>query len=212
MVYSSKFRLAKKIFKLGKTKPFITIACLVAFFLVACENDINEVNKIENIQEEEAVDISTDVKVIYSDSARVKAQLTSPEMRVYHDTTDNKNNNYEFQKGLQIIFYDSTLNESQRIKSDYGIQRTKEELIEFRKNVIITLADGSLIKTEEFIYDQANKRYYNNVPITFEMKDGRGNFQGTSFTSDEDFKLIKAENMQGYYIPSQGSTLPSFGR
>lgn len=190
----------------------MAFATLGIFSFIACENDISEVNKIENIQEEEAVDISIDVKVIYSDSARVKAQLTSPEMRVYHDTTGNRNSNYEFQKGLQIVFYDSTVNESQRIKSDYGIQRTKEDIIEFRKNVVITLADGSLIKTEEFIYDQANKRYYNHVPITFEMKDGRGNFQGTSFTSDEDFKLIKAENMRGYYIPSQGSAFPTFGQ
>jgi len=199
------------------TKTYIKSASLIWFTLlgmfafISCENDINEVNKIENIQAEEAVDISKDVKVIYSDSAIVKAQLTGPEMRIYHDTTANKNSNYEFQKGVQIIFFDANGAESQRITSDYGIQRAKENLIEFKKNVIITLANGSIIKTEEFIFDQENKKYYNAVPITFEMKDGRGNFQGTSFTSDTDFNLIKVENNQGFYIPSSGSPFPSFG-
>lgn len=187
------------------------IALLGILLFVSCENDINEVNKIENIKEEEAVDISKDVKVIYSDSARVKAQLTGPEMRIYHDTTGNKNSNHEFNKGLQIIFYDINGTESQRIKSDYGIQRVKDNIIEFKKNVVITLANGSIIKTEEFIYDQTNKKYYNTVPITFEMKDGRGNFQGTSFTSDDSFNTIKAENMSGFYIPSNQSAFPSFG-
>ena len=199
---------------INKNIKSISLLCtsllgILLFF--SCENDINEVNKIENIQEEEAVDISKEVKIIYSDSATLKAQLSGPEMRIYHDTTGNRNSNYEFKKGLQIIFYDAQGVESQRIKSDYGIQRAKENIIEFKKNVVITMANGSIIKTEEFFYDQTNKKYYNTVPITFEMKDGRGNFQGTSFTSDSDFNNIKAENMFGYYLPSNQSAFPSFG-
>jgi hypothetical protein len=184
---------------------------LGVLLFVSCENDINEVNKIENIEKEEAVDISKDVKVIYSDSAVVKAQLTSPEMRMHHDTSGNKNGNYEFKKGLQIIFFDKYGIENQRITADYGLQRAKDNIIELRKNVVITLSNGSIIKTEEFFYDQANKKYYNTVPITFEMKDGRGNFQGSSFTSDSDFNNIKAENMTGFYIPSNSGAFPSFG-
>lgn len=194
-----------------KSLSLLCITLLGILLFVSCENDINEVNKIENIQKEEPVDISKDVRIVYSDSATLKAQLSGPEMRIYHDTSGNRNSNYEFKKGLQIIFYDANGIESQRIKSDYGIQRAKEEIIEFKKNVVITMANGSIIKTEEFFYDQKNKKYYNSVPITFEMKDGRGNFQGTSFTSDSDFNNIKAQNMAGYYIPSSQSAFPSFG-
>jgi hypothetical protein len=130
---------------------------------------------------------------------------------MHHDTSGNKNGNYEFKKGLQIIFFDKYGIENQRITADYGLQRAKDNIIELRKNVVITLSNGSIIKTEEFFYDQANKKYYNTVPITFEMKDGRGNFQGSSFTSDSDFNNIKAENMTGFYIPSNSGAFPSFG-
>lgn len=211
MVYQKKLRL------MMFNKISIKISSLICSFILgmllftSCENDINEVNKIENIQKEEAVDISKDVRLVYSDSAVVKAELTGPEMRIYHDTTKNRNSNYEFQKGIQIIFYDADGVESQRIKANYGINRTKEELIEFRKNVVITMANGSIIKTEEFIFDQANNKYFNSVPITFEMKDGRGNFQGTSFTSDANFNNIKAESMTGYYVPSNQSAFPALG-
>lgn len=198
--------------KISKNIPSLICSFILGMLLfTSCENDINEVNKIENIQKEEAVDISKDVRLVYSDSAVVKAELTGPEMRIYHDTTKNRNSNYEFQKGIQIIFYNANGDESQRIKANYGINRTKEQLIEFRKNVVITMANGSIIKTEEFIFDQANNKYYNSVPITFEMKDGRGNFQGTSFTSDANFNNIKAESMTGFYVPSNQGAFPSFG-
>ncbi|MBL1410941.1 LPS export ABC transporter periplasmic protein LptC [Sphingobacterium sp. C459-1T] len=191
--------------------PLLFFIAIGVFLLSSCENDLREVNKIENIQQEEAVDISKDVKIIVSDSAIVKAQLTGPEMRVYHDTTGNKNSNYEFQKGLQIIFYDAEGKESQRIRSDYGKQRVLDGITEFKKNVVINMSDGSVIKTEELYYDEKNKIYYNEVPISFEFKDARGNLQATSFTSDTEFKNINGQNMTGFYISSGNSQLPSFG-
>ena len=172
---------------------------------------MKDVNAIENIQKEEAVDISKDVRIIYSDSATVKAELTGPEMRVYHDTSGNRNSNYEFPKGVKIIFYDKDGTESQRITSDYGIQRTLEGITEFKKNVVVNMTDGSIIKTEELFYDENKKIYYNNAPITFEFKDARGNLQATSFTSDLDFRNVQGQNMTGFYIPSNTSVLPSFG-
>lgn len=191
--------------------PLLSFIAIGVFLLSGCENDLREVNKIENIQKEEAVDISKDVKIIVSDSAIVKAQLTGPEMRVYHDTTGNKNSNYEFQKGVQIIFYDAMGKESQRIRSDYGKQRVLDGITEFKKNVVINMSDGSIIKTEELYYDEKQKIYYNSVPISFEFKDARGNLQATSFVSDTEFKNINGQNMTGFYIPSGNSSLPSFG-
>lgn len=191
--------------------PLSLIIAIGVFLLnTSCENDLREVSKIENIQQEEAVDISKDVRVVLSDSAVVKAQLTGPEMRVYHDTTGNKNSNYEFQKGVQIIFYDAMGKESQRIRADYGKQRVLDGITEFRKNVVVTMADGSIIKTEELNYDEKQKKYYNSVPITFEFKDSRGNLQATSFISDTEFKNIIGQHMTGFVIPSSNS-LPSFG-
>ena len=173
---------------------------------------MKDVNAIENIQKEEAVDISKNVRIIYSDSAEVKAELTGPEMRVYHDTTGNRNSNYEFPKGLKIRFFDQTGAESQQITSDYGIQRALDGITEFKRNVVINMADGSIIKTEELYYDENKKIYYNQVPITFEFKDARGNLQATSFTSDTEFRNIEGQNMTGFYVPSNSNQLPLFGR
>ncbi|MFD2593715.1 LPS export ABC transporter periplasmic protein LptC [Sphingobacterium griseoflavum] len=175
---------------------------------VACENDLRDVEKLANIQQEENVNISKDVTVTYSDSAVVKAELTAPELREYPDSVGL----YEFKKGTVIRFFDENGAESQRVKSDYATQRPKEGLTEFRGNVVITMANGSIIKTEELFFDEKKNIYYNTVPIVFDLKDGRGSFQATSFVSDTDFKKIDGQNMTGYYIPSNSQQFPMMGR
>lgn len=195
-----------------KSKPLLSICIMGVLVLIGCENDMKDINAIEKISKEEAVDISKDVKIIMSDSAIVKAVLTGPEMRVYHDTSGNRDSNYEFQKGLTIVFYDKNVQEMQRITSDYGKYKSVEKITEFKKNVVITRADGSVIKTEELYYDENNKTVYNSVPITFQMKDGRGDFQATSFTSDVDFTRIEGQNITGFYITSGSNQFPLFGR
>jgi LPS export ABC transporter protein LptC len=212
MIFGSKEEAMINKFRKQNMASLFALCVIGILLFTACENEMKDINAIENIKAEEAVDLYKDVKIIYSDSAVVKAQLTGPEMKIYHDTTQGKNNNYEFEKGLQIIFYDATGKETQRIRSDYGIQRALQGITEFRKNVVINMADGSVIKSEEIFYDENQKIYFNSVPITMDFKDARGSMQATSFRSDTDFKNIQGENMTGFYLPSNNSQLPAFGQ
>lgn len=191
-----------------KHVPRIITLLLGASFFMACENDLRDVEKIANIQQEENVNVSKEVTVVYSDSATVKAELKAQELREYPDSIGA----YEFKKGVVIRFFDDQGAEAQRIKSDYAIQKIKEGLTEFRNNVVIHMANGSIIKTEELYYDEKKEIYYNTVPITFDFKDDRGSLQATSFISDTDFNKIDGQNMTGYYIPSGEQQLPSFGQ
>jgi len=164
----------------------------------SCETDLKEVDRIAAIQAEEPVDISQNVTVIYSDSALVKAQMTAPEMRHYNVEKPY----YEFQKGVTIIFFDETGAETQRITADYAIQKEAEELTEFKRNVVITRADGAVIKTEELIHDQKANTFYNHVPIAFYSKNN--NFMAESFHSDGNFEDIQAKNSTFLYVFENG--------
>lgn len=208
LINSKSFMAIQIASKYKQTLPLLLILVLGAIFFTACEPDLKEVDRIANVKKEEAVDISRHVDVIYSDSSIVKAQLTAPEMRIKHDSTQV----YEFQKGIQIIFYDKNAKETQRINSEYAIQNEGKKTITFKKNVIITMADGSLIKTEEIIYDQGNENFYNNVPISAAFTDERGDIQGSSFTSDKDFKNIVIQNSTGWGKVTNSSMFPSFGQ
>ncbi|UIR55312.1 LPS export ABC transporter periplasmic protein LptC [Sphingobacterium sp. SRCM116780] len=194
--------------KQAYTLPLMLLFALVAIFFTACEPDLKEVDRIANMKKEEAVDISRQVTVIYSDSTIVKAEMSAPEMRIKHDSTQV----YEFPKGIKIIFYDKNVKETQRITSDYAIQHEANKTTTFKKNVIVTMADGSIIKTEEIVYDEGKESFYNQVPITAYFKDNRGNLQGSSFTSDKDFKKINIQNSTGVMIIKDNSMFPTFGQ
>ncbi|WP_149527237.1 LPS export ABC transporter periplasmic protein LptC [Sphingobacterium hotanense] len=189
----------------------LTIVLLGAILSFACENDMKDIDRMANMKKEEAVDISKHVTVIYSDSARVKAELTAPEMRVYHDTTGRNQGDYEFKKGVKIIFFDEFAKENQRITSNYAKQYAESGLIEFRNNVVLTMENGSIVKTEELYYDEKNAKYYNTLPISIEFTDGRGHMRGTSFTSDANFNNVEFQGSTGLYYMNSNQQFPGFG-
>lgn len=182
----------------GKRVPLV--GALLMLLFAACETDLSEVDRIASIQEEEPVDISYGITVIYSDSARVKAQLVSEEMRQY-----NVDDPYiEFQKGVTIVLYDDNGEETQRISSDYARQFEQRGITEFKQNVVVTMASGATIHTEEVIRDENENIYYNHVPLTYYSADRQSNFQGSSFRSDGNFDNIDVENSTFLYASPSG--------
>ncbi len=151
--------------------------------LNACENSLNDIKKIASNEENKPISRSTGVDVIYSDSAIVKAHLTAPVMIQYEDTPKPYK---ECPKGVKIIFYDTNLKETGNIVSDYAVLRDKENLIEFRKNVVATNAQGQIFKSEELIYDMNAKKMYSTKPVKILM--GNGDImEGIGADSNESF-------------------------
>ena len=169
------------------------LGCLILFlpFFSSCENDLKEVERISSQKIEDPVDISYGVTVIYSDSAIVKAQMTSPEMRHYNTEEPY----YEFPHGGLLILYDKNQQETERVTCNYAIQRENTGITELRKDVVVTRSDGLVIKSEELIWDESKKKFYSDLPVTLIRK---GTVQhGTSFWANEDFSIVEATSLVG---------------
>jgi LPS export ABC transporter protein LptC len=149
--------------------------------LNACENSLDDIKKIASKEENKPISRSTGVEIIYSDSAKVKAKLTTPLMI----ELDDKSKPYqEMPKGVKIIFYDDDLKEKGTIVADYAIRREKENIIEFRKNVVATNAQGEVFKSDELIDDQTNKKLFSTKPVQITMNNGNV-MNGINFDSNE---------------------------
>jgi len=172
-------------------------ALLVSLLMLeACENSLNDIKKIASKEEDKPISRSTGVDVIYSDSARVKAHLTAPLMIDYTDNTPKPYR--ECPKGVKIIFYDANLKETGNIVSDYAIYREKENVTEFRKNVVATNAQGEVFKSEELIYDMTAKTFKSNKPVKILM--GNGNvMEGVGADSNESFYPWHIRQSTGYW-------------
>ena len=118
-----------------------------AALLTGCENDLKDIQKISAAEVNKPIEKYTDVDVIYSDSAKVKAHMTAPLMINYKV----KKPYTEMPKGVKVIFYDNDLQEKSTIKADMGVYREQEKLIELHKNVVGTNAQGDTFSSDELI-------------------------------------------------------------
>lgn len=160
-----------------------SILCLPALFicmlwLSSCENSLDDIKKIASKEADKPVSISKGVDVIYSDSAKVKAHMLAPLM------IDSNSIYQKFPEGVKIILYDDNLKEKGTIVSDYAIRREKDNIIEFRKNVVATNTQGETFKSQELIYDQTNKKLYSTKAVQITMANGNI-MNGTNFSSNE---------------------------
>ncbi|WP_428328572.1 LPS export ABC transporter periplasmic protein LptC [Mucilaginibacter sp.] len=181
---------AKKILSL-----YLPALLICMLLLSACENNLNDIQKIASKEEDKPISRSTGVDVIYSDSARVKAHLTAPLMIEHSETPKTYR---ETPKGVKIVFYDEDLKEKGTITADYSIMHDKENVIEFRKNVVATNTQGETFKSEELIYDGDKKKMYTTKAV--QLTSANGNvMEGTGANSNESLYPWHIDNSTGVF-------------
>jgi LPS export ABC transporter protein LptC len=156
-------------------------AVFICMLLASCENSLNDIQKIASAEADKPISRSTFVDIIYSDSAKVKAHLTAPLEIDYEDAAKPYK---EMSKGVKIIFYEDDLSVKGTITSEYAIEKDKENLIEFHKNVVAKNAQGETFMSDELIYDEANKKLFSKKPVQIIMTNGNV-MNGTGFNSNE---------------------------
>ena len=175
-------------------------ALLICMLLLnACENSLNDIKKIQSEEENKPISKSTGVDVIYSDSAKVKARMTTPLMIDYDDVLKPYR---EMPNGIKVVFYDEFLKQKGVITADYSLQREKENIIEFRKNVVATNANGETFKSEELIYDQNSKKIYSTKPVQINMSGGNVMY-GIGFHSNESMYPWTIDKSNGIFHVSE---------
>ncbi|MFM6954275.1 MAG: LPS export ABC transporter periplasmic protein LptC [Sphingobacteriaceae bacterium] len=171
----------------------IGTVCGLLFLLLACENNLKEVERVAAQRITIPVDKSTGVDLIYSESATVKAKLLTPEL-LYYKTTKPY---YEMKKGLTIIFLDPRQHESSRVVADYGIRKESEKTMELRHNVVVTTHDGKTFKSDELIWDENTRRFYSNKTVAIQT--ATQTIYGTRFWSNEDFSYYEIDQSTGNF-------------
>ncbi|HRH64882.1 MAG TPA: LPS export ABC transporter periplasmic protein LptC [Bacteroidia bacterium] len=129
------------------------VLCVPLFLLISCENDLNKV-KLYGKGEKAPSESAKNIKILYSDSARVQVEVTAPVL----DRYESENPYIEMTKGLRAIFYDSQLNVKSRLDADYGIRSEREQKMEARKNVVVVNQKGDRLNTEHLIWDEKKQK------------------------------------------------------
>ncbi len=172
-------------------KNFLYITIL-SFLFAACENDINEVNRLFS-NEETQVETALGVEMLYSDSAILNLRIVTP-MLVRH--IDDKDPWQEFPEGLEIEFFAKNGKEvTGRMTANYAQRFDNESKFIVRDSVVWYGEKGEKLETEELIWEEENDKVHTNKFVIVRRPDEI--IYGHGFDSNKDFTKWKIRAIEG---------------
>ena len=120
----------------------------VATLFLACD-DSREKELSYKSPKGEPIGIAYEVRMVYTDSTKVKAILTAP---IHEDFTNLSLRHSTFPKGVKVIFIDD-LNQKNTITADQGTMYENTGIIDLVGNVVLEASDGGILTTSQLYWD-----------------------------------------------------------
>ena len=166
---------------------------LVAFFsifITACVDTSITAKKIVE-DRQQPVGTANNIRMVYTDSARIQAILTAPK----HIDYTNLSFQYSlFPEGLKVVFYDLEGNESE-LSADYGTLYNSTKLIDLKGNVELLSSSGGILKTNQLFWDADAEWMFTEDPFTFQDDDY--DFEAIRLDADKEFTKFQTGKLLG---------------
>lgn len=159
-------------------------------FLYACENDIEKVKLIANIEKLPS-EYLKDATIYYSDSAKITAKLTAKKIDHY----TGKRSFTVMPKGINVIFYNSSEQPETRMTADYAIKYDDMDVIEAKRNVVVINEKGETLNSEHLVWDQKKDRIFTDVFVKITTK--KEILMGDGLESNQNFSKYKILKLRG---------------
>lgn len=105
--------------------------------LFSCSNDMKNLQQL-SVQKKFPQGEAYDFKLVYTDSSKVVAVLTSP---LNKDFSNQQMPFSEFPEGVKVEFYDQARHKN-TVQAKYGIIYPSADMVELRDSVVLTTYDG----------------------------------------------------------------------
>ena len=172
-------------------KPYKLL--LIFFCFISCEDNFQEIKKINNYTNV-PIGVAENIKLIYTDSAKVKAILTSP---LNNDFTNQLFPYSEFPDGVKITFFDNK-NQETTVKSDYAIAYNKTNIVDLVGNVVINTHDGSVLKTSQIYWDPEQEWLFTEKKFTFKNIDY--DISAIRLDANRSFTIFNSGELEGQVV------------
>lgn len=166
----------------------IAIVCVILFN--ACENDIQTINKIATKQEVQ-IETGTDIEILYSSDAIIKAKLKAPQLKRYIV----KNPYTEFDKGLIAFFYDDSSKQISKLTAGYGRVNEKDNTMIVRDSVEVLSVKNEKLNTEELSWNSKTRKIFTDKFVKIQTADEI--IYGDGLEANEDLTNYKIKKIRG---------------
>jgi LPS export ABC transporter protein LptC len=145
---------------LVKYKFRVTVLAVTLF----CSCDLSVDKPLNSdLFKKEPVGTGFNIRMVYTDSTRVKAILEAP---LYLDYSNLSLQYSEFPEGLKVTFLDENMNEN-IVLADFGTLYNGTSIIDLVGNVSLTSSDGSVLNTEQLYWDANNDWIFTEKEFRF---------------------------------------------
>ncbi len=156
------------------------------FFMVACENNVNEVRALGS--RAGAIDIGKDVSIYMSTNGRMSAKLMGPLMKKYLIDSGRM---VEFPNSIKADFFkDSAIVES-KLTADYAHYIEAENKVYLRDNVIVYNIHGDTLWCKEMYWDQNTNKFHTDKEVIVKQHNPISKIYGLGFEANQDLTDIK---------------------
>ena len=163
---------------------------IMSMISTACENDTEEIKKVTS-REEFPAETVLSAEMLYSEDAEIQVKILAPIIEKY--IGENPYN--EMPEGIDVTFYDSAMNVTSRLTSNYAIDRVGDHVMEARNDVVVINEKQEQLNTEHLIWDKKNARIYSDEFVKITTKDEI--IMGEGFESNQEFTKYTLKKPRG---------------
>ena len=177
--------------EISKAEIFKKVVIIISIHLfISCQSPELDF-KTDNKFFENPLGVASDVRLVYTDSAKIQAVLTAPIHLDYNHLTFKYS---EFPKGLKVTFYDDNGKEN-KVYADYGIFYKATKIVDLQKNVKLMSNDGSELFTQQLFWDAESEWLFTEGQFTFKNMDY--DIDAIRLDTNKEFSEFKTGKLSG---------------
>ncbi len=166
----------------------ITIALLT---LHSCSNEKAEIEKV-TISDNFPNEVSENVTLYYSDSAKVKVRLKAPLLENYYRGDDSYS---EFKSGIDVEFYSDSGTVESTITSNYAKYYSERGIMTAEDDVEVVNIDGDILNSEHLVWNRNDEQITSDAFVKITTEDEI--IYGNGLVANENFSSYSIKDIKG---------------
>jgi LPS export ABC transporter protein LptC len=160
------------------------IVFMISILGFSCSNKEEEIDQLlsESIQTD--VEYGKNIRIIYSDSAMVKAVVYAP---VLERKSVNGKTIDEFPKGILLEFLNDQKTIYSHLKADHATRDERSGLVVAKGNVVFYNDKNEKIETPELIWEEKERKVYTEKIVRITQAEKGDTTYGIGFSANQEF-------------------------
>jgi len=155
------------------------------FFMLACENNVNEVQALST--RIGGIDVGKEVSIFISTDGKMSAKLMAPLMKKYLLDSGKM---VEFPNTLKVDFYKDSLHIESKLSANYANYKEAENKVFLKDNVVVYNVMGDTLWCKEMIWDQITNKFTTDKEVIVKQHNPIAKIYGMGFEANQDLSDI----------------------